>query len=58
MGVADMLLLRPPPRELLERGPPPAVQKALDLFDEKIAESVAAAEKLAVELGFQLPVAS
>ena len=51
----DMLLLRPPPRALLERGPPPAVKKALAKFETTITESVAMAEALAAELGFSLP---
>ena len=33
----DMLLLRPPPRELLENGPPANVRHALDRFSKKIA---------------------
>ena len=53
--MADMLLLRPPPRRLLERGPPPNVRKALVVFERKIGDSVAAAEALAAELGFSLP---
>ena len=53
--MADMLLLRPPPRSLLERGPPPSVRKALASFEMKIGDSVAAAEALAAEFGFPLP---
>ena len=53
--MADMLLLRPPPRRLLERGPPPSVRKALAAFERKIGDSLAAAEALAGELGFSLP---
>ena len=53
--MADMLLLRPPPRRLLERGPPPSVRKALVGFESKIGDSVAAAEALAAEFGFSLP---
>ena len=37
--MADMLLLRPPPRRLLERGPPPSVRKALVVFERKIGDS-------------------
>ena len=51
----DMLILRPPPRELLERGPPAAVRQALQLFDVRERESVADAEKLAHRFGIQLP---
>ena len=53
--MADMLLLRPPPRALLERGPPPAVRKALEQFEAKIKVSIADADALAAELGFELP---
>ena len=52
----DMLLLRPPPRELLENGPPANVRRALDRFSKKIAEGTKAAEKLAMELGIDVPV--
>ena len=48
----DMLLLRPPPRELLERGPPKAVRAALEHFDEVKRDSVSAAEALVVSMGF------
>ena len=51
----DMLLLRPPPRELLERGPPPHVRKALEAFEAKIADSTAAAAALAAEMGLPVP---
>jgi hypothetical protein len=51
----DMLLLRPPHRELLERGPPPHVQKALLSFEARIAESVEAAAALAAEMGIVVP---
>ena len=53
--MSDMLLLRPPPRRLLEKGPPPSVMKALAAFERKIGDSVAAAEALAAEFGFPLP---
>ena len=53
--MADMLLLRPPPRALLERGPPPGVRKALEHFQAKIEVSAADADALAAELGFELP---
>ena len=51
----DMLILRPPPRELLERGPPAAVRQARELFDKRELESVAEAEMLAHRFGIQLP---
>ena len=51
----DMLLLRPPPRELLESGPPVSVKKALERFEAKITESVEAAAALAEELGIPVP---
>ena len=51
----DMLLLRPPPRELLERGPPPSVVKALKKFDDRMeAETLDITEK-ARSRGWQLP---
>ena len=50
----DMLILRPPPRDLLEGGPPAAVRKALERFEEKIASSVDAAAMLAAEMGILL----
>ena len=51
----DMLLLRPPPRELLERGPPVAIRAALELFEARIAESVEATAALATDMGLVLP---
>ncbi len=51
----DMLLLRPPPRDLLEGGPPPSVQKALARFEEKIAESTKTAAALAASMGLGVP---
>jgi hypothetical protein len=51
----NMLLLRPPPRDLLERGPPPHVQEALHRFSVKIHASRKAAEELAVRLLIPLP---
>ena len=52
----DMLLLRPPPRALLEAGPPPSVKRALKRFEERIAASVQAATELADGFGIRLPV--
>ena len=51
----DMLLLRPPPRELLERGPPPSVRAALERFEARIAESTEAAAALAASMGLLVP---
>ena len=51
----DMLLLRPPPREFLERGPPASVREALEGLERKIAESTEAAAALCAEMGLQLP---
>ena len=51
----DMLLLRPPPRSLLERGPPAYVLKALRQFEETEARSTRDARVLCTEFGIQLP---
>ena len=51
----DMLLLRPPPRELLERGPPPSVVKALKQFDERMATEALEIIELARLRGWHLP---
>ena len=51
----DMLLLRPPPREVLEAGPPAEVRAALANFEEKTEESTKAAEELAKKMGIDLP---
>jgi hypothetical protein len=51
----DMLILRPPPRELLEAGPPHSVRRALERFDQRIAASTEAAAAIAARLGMQLP---
>ena len=51
----DMLLLRPPPRELLEAGPPASVLKALRRFEQKIGESIEAAAQLANSMGIPVP---
>ena len=52
----DMLLLRPPPRDLLERGPPEAIAAALEMFERKIQQCTEHAERLAASLGFTLPL--
>ena len=35
--MSDLLLLRPPPREILERGPPEKVKNQLLIFQKRIA---------------------
>ena len=56
--MSDMLLLRPPPRELLERGPPANIQEQLDIFAKRIETSNVHAEELARQLRFELPAVS
>ena len=51
----DMLLVRPPPRELLERGPPASVRAALQRFERVERDTVAGAISLAERLGIALP---
>ena len=51
----DMLLLRPPPREFLERGPPASVCEALEGLEQNIAESTEAAATLCAEMGLPVP---
>ena len=51
----DMLLLRPPPREFLERGPPASVREALEGLERKIAESTEAAATLCAAMGVPVP---
>ena len=53
--MSDMLLLRPPPRSLLEGGPPASVRTALDRFEERIAASTAAAAAIALQLQLTVP---
>jgi hypothetical protein len=50
----DMLLLRPPPRERLEAGPPRNVKAALERFRKTIDDNRKTAEELARSLGFSL----
>ena len=52
--MSDMLLLRPPPRDLLERGPPESIREALRLFDQKIQVSEHEAARLAHAFGIPL----
>ena len=54
-SMTDMLLLRPPPRTLLEAGPPRSVRAALARFEEKIAASTDAASSLAGRFGIVVP---
>ena len=51
----DMLLLRPPPRAVLEAGPPAEVQAALAKFDKKITNSTEETDALAHSMGIDLP---
>ena len=51
----DMLLIRPPPRKLLERGPPPSVREALKRFESTERDTVADAALLAQRFGITLP---
>ena len=51
----DMLLLRPPPRWLLERGPPKAIAKALKRFNKRERLTVERAVALAREYKIWLP---
>ena len=53
-SMEDMLLLRPPPRERLEPGPPRNVKAALERFRKTIDDNRKAAEELARSLGFSL----
>ena len=50
----DMLLLRPPPKELLERGPPGAILRALERFIQLERDSVVEATQLCKDMGFVL----
>ncbi len=50
-----LLILRPPPRTLLEKGPPASVRQALARFQEKIGGNERAATAIAGALGFVAP---
>ena len=52
------LLLRPPPRQFLERGPPPHLQGALRTFAEKAMASRVKAEALADSFAIAFPPSS
>ena len=49
--MSDMLLLRPPPRELLERGPPASVKTQLRRFAERADVCRQGALQIARDLG-------
>ena len=51
----DLLVLRPPPRTLLERGPPASVKRALRRFENAEEATIADAILLACDLGITLP---
>jgi hypothetical protein len=51
----DLLLLRPPPRELLDKGPPQSILSALQQFEAKRLTSVAEAEAFALRVGIEVP---
>ena len=51
----DMLLIRPPPRKLLEQGPPASVRAALQRFERTEQVTVVDAVKIAARLGIVLP---
>eukprot|EP00959_Pyramimonas_sp_CCMP1952_P289800 6060959-Pyramimonas_sp.AAC.1 len=53
----NIVTLRPPSREFLERLPPASLRKTHGEFDMKTASSKAEAEQLAAKLGFALPPA-
>jgi hypothetical protein len=51
----DLLLLRPPPKELLDKGPPQSIVSALQQFEAKRLTSVAEAEAFALRVGIEVP---
>ena len=53
--MSDLLLLRPPPREILERGPPPNVKKQFEKLETRIAAFIKRAETTATRFGFNIP---
>ena len=54
--MSDMLLIRPPPRMLLETGPPANVRAQLQKFDERVTATRKQAEKRAAKFGFDVPL--
>ena len=53
--MSDMLLLRPPSRDFLERGPPRHLQAALRSFEDKAVSSKLEAERMAEMFDIHLP---
>ena len=53
--MSDLLLLRPPPREMLERGPPENVKQQLGIFEKRMAASIKRVEATARRFGFDIP---
>ena len=53
--MSDMLLIRPPPRSLLEKGPPANVCAQLHKFEERVIKTRKQAEERAVKIGFDVP---
>ena len=51
----DILVLRPPPRALLEGGPPASIRQALQRFESRSVESTDAAARLAAEMSILMP---
>ena len=54
--MSDMLLIRPPPRSLLEAGPPAHVRAQLQKFDERVRDTRKQAEERAAKFGFDVPL--
>ena len=53
--MSDLLLLRPPPREILQRGPPSNVKNQLERFETRMAASIKRAEATATRVVFDIP---
>ena len=51
----NLLLLRPPTRDFLERGPPSSVREALKQFEQKSDNTAKAAAALADKMRLPLP---
>ena len=52
--MSDLLLLRPPPREILERGPPSSIKNQLERFETRMAASVTRVEATAKRFEFDI----
>lgn len=52
--MSDLLLLRPPPREILGRGPPENVKKHLEIFEKRMAAPTQRIEATARRFGFDI----